>query len=168
MNIKILIIIINCYIIISISSALFAQTPENEDNLRSASPLSNEFNGSMNSNWQIIPEDLLASWGVGDQKMLSSQIDYETSGSRHYIEFNAEADNGINYSAGIKGGGFGYGYYEIEARVIRNQGSNSGLWPAFWTLKGSCADGFYEEIDIFEPGVCQENNNEHFKYRFWL
>jgi Glycosyl hydrolases family 16 len=41
------------------------------------------------------------------------------------------------------------GYVQIEAKVP----GGAGLWPGFWMLPGSSADGPNDEIDIFEGGA---------------
>lgn len=44
---------------------------------------------------------------------------------------------------------FKYGYLEINAKAPQ---FNNAFWPAFWTWDDSCANNWYNEIDIFENG----------------
>ena len=105
-----------------------------------------------------------------DHKILRTGAEMEDG--RFFLRLVAERVNGVSYTGGIETGfekgyiGLGYGYYEIEARVLQTPEIVSGLWPAFWTIHGGkpsqpTPNCWYEEIDIFEPANCQVRANKH-------
>ncbi|MCF8404140.1 MAG: glycoside hydrolase family 16 protein [Bacteroidales bacterium] len=71
---------------------------------------------------------------------------------------------------------FFYGYYEIDARVVKGDQSmdSVGLWPAFWwhhaedTMQdcNPTSKFWSEEVDIFEPGACQVKYNKT-AFHYW-
>jgi hypothetical protein len=147
---------------------VMAQTPQTDPHWIMNNTFSDEFNGYRKNCWfDLTPS---AHWGM--EVFRSQNIQYGTENNRTFLRLVAEMVNGTAYSGGIETGfekgysGLGYGYYEIEAIVLRSQGINSGLWPAFWTIhswkpSNNPPPYWYEEIDIFEPGSCQVNNKEH-------
>ena len=149
-----------------------AQTPQTDQHWIKNNTFSDEFNGSKTNIWYEMSGGPL--WG--SQFCRPQNILFGTEGSRSFLRFKAEMENGTPYSGGIWTGynvysgyghnGLGYGYYEIEARVIQTPGIVSGLWPAFWMQHENFTPPYwYEELDIFEPNNCQvQNNNHHVTY----
>jgi len=129
---------------------------------------SDEFDGNRNANW------LEKRGEAGGAISIPQNITYGSENERQFIRFIGEIVNGIPYTGGIVTGrtlsghlGLGYGYYEIEARVLQTPGIQSGLWPAFWIWHQSYTSPYwYEELDIFEPNNCEVKANQHHVH-FW-
>ncbi|MCL2682870.1 MAG: family 16 glycosylhydrolase [Bacteroidales bacterium] len=158
-NILIYLLLLNAY-------GVMAQTPLTDSHWIMNNTFSDEFNGSRKNIWSNLTG---SGWGI--ETFRSQNIQYGSENGRTFLRLVAEMVNGIAYTGGIETGfekgylGLGYGYYEIEARVLRTSGISSGLWPAFWTIHSykptNSPPYWYEEIDIFEPTNCQINNKEH-------
>ena len=148
-------------------SGVMAQIPQTDPHWTVNNTFSDEFNGSKKNIWGEFTPANNHQWGI--ENFRSQNIQYESEGGRTFLRLVAEMVNGIAYSGGMWTGyeegylGLGYGYYEIEARVLGTPDISSGLWPAFWTNQGSKNPPPYrrEEIDIFEPTNCQINNKKH-------
>ena len=143
-----------------------AQTPQTDSHWIMNNTFSDEFNSSMKNIWLIFNKK--ASWGSSYFRPQNIEFGYDND--REYIRFIGEMKNGIPYTGGIVLGphyngitGLGYGYYEIEARLLQTSGIISGLWPTFWTHHSSTnpPPHWNEEIDIFEPNNYQVRRNEH-------
>ena len=156
--------------IINIYGIIISQTPQTDPHWIMNNIFSDEFNGSRKSIWQNY--GLYDSLGSAIHRPQNIQYGIETESGRNFLRFIAEVENGTIYSGGIRTGlefggylGLGYGYYEIEARVLQTPNIVSGLWPAFWTQHSykptNSPPYWYEEIDIFEPCNCQVRANEH-------
>ena len=145
-----------------------AQTPQTDQNWVKNNTFSDEFDGLKKNVWYDFTGGPL--WG--SQIFRTQNILFGSENDRDFLRFIAEMVNGTPYSGGIWTGystysgsgilGLGYGYYEIEARVIQTSGIVSGLWPAFWIQHENFTYPYwYEEMDIFEPDNCQVRNNNH-------
>jgi len=156
---------------------VLAQTPHTDPHWIVNTKFSDEFDGNKNAIWQEYKlTDFLGS-ALGDP----ANIQYGTENQRTYIRFIAEMKNGTPYSAGVRVGlnygnqlsshpGLGYGYYEIEGRLLQTPNIQSGLWPAFWLQHGNNVQKpyWYEELDIFEPDNCQvRENNHHVSFHYY-
>lgn len=151
---------------------VMAQTPYTDQNWILNNTFSDEFNGSKKDVWIDFHNENY--WG--SQIFLRQNIQFESEHGRAFLRLKAEMENGTPYSGGMYTGysvysntglyGLGYGYYEIEARVIQTPNIVSGIWPAFWMQHANFSYPFwYEEMDIFEPDYCQViNNNHHVTY----
>ena len=154
-----LLLIINIY-------GVIAQTASTDPHWTKNNTFSDEFNGTRNAIWQNMEGK--APWGSSFFTL--DNIGYGIENGRHFIRFVGEMVNGTPYTGGIRVGhdfggydGLGYGYYEIEARVLQTPNIVSGLWPAFWLQHGgkNPPPYWYEELDIFEPNNCQMRRYEH-------
>jgi hypothetical protein len=154
-----LLLIINIY-------GVIAQTASTDPHWTKNNTFSDEFDGSMKDIWQ----DLTGtgqSWG--SETFRPQNIQFGSEGTRSFLRLVANMENGIPYTGGMWTGfevgylGLGYGYYEIEARVLQTPNIVSGLWPAFWLQhEGKNPPPYwYEELDIFEPNNCQMRRYEH-------
>lgn len=146
---------------------MIAQTPLNDNSWEKVNTYSDNFNLTKHSNWFELTG---SHWGIGIFR--TTEIKFSSEGSRQYLQLEARAESGTYYTGGIgiheNGSPFGYGYYEIEARLNPQSGIQTGFWPAFWTVK-SWKTGppyWYEEIDIFEPGACEVLDGTH-QVGFW-
>jgi len=157
-NLLIYLLLINIY-------GVMAQTPQTDLHWTLNSTFSDEFNGVRKNIWQDMSGPSI--WG--SETFLPQNIQYGIEGNRSFLRLVAEIINGVPFTGGIGTGysngylGLGYGYYEIEARVLETPDIVSGIWPAFWTIHASKNPPpyWYEEIDIFEPANCSVRNNEH-------
>lgn len=134
----------------------YSQTPLNDKSWIKDNYYSDDFNLSRKSFWANLTG---SKWGIGIFR--NTEIKFASENGKQYLKLNARAENGVYYTGGIIVPGsispFGYGYYEIEARVSPVSGIQTGIWPAFWTHRPnySSAPYIYDEIDIFEPGACE-------------
>lgn len=149
--------------------SLIAQTPLNDDSWEKVNSYSDNFNLSKNSNWFELTGDEFK-WGI--EIFRTNEVNFGSEGSMQYLKLEARAESGTYYTGGIgiheSESPFGYGYYEIEARLNPQSGIQTGFWPAFWTIKGwkSGPPYWYEEIDIFEPNACEVLDGTH-QVGFW-
>jgi beta-glucanase (GH16 family) len=148
---------------------VMAQTPSTDPHWAKNNIFSDEFNRTRNAVWH----DKLGAAGSAISR--PQNILYGTADGRQYIRFIGEMVNGTPYTGGIETGrlitghlGLGYGYYEIEARLLQTPNIVSGLWPAFWLWHhDNTPPCWYEELDIFEPGRCRVSANNHgVKYHY--
>ena len=128
---------------------VMAQTPATDKNWAKNNTFSDEFNGTRNANWLD-----MTGTGWGSETFRPQNITYGSENERQFIRFVGEIVNGTPYTGGINTGrtlsghfGLGYGYYEIEARVLQTPNIKSGLWPAFWLWHlDNTPPCWYEEI----------------------
>ena len=144
---------------------VIAQTASTDPHWTKNTKFSDEFDGNINSNWRDMEGP--STWG--SETFRPQNIGYGIENEREFIRFVGEMENGVPYTGGIKTGrtssghsGLGYGYYEVEARLLQMPNIISGLWPTFWLQQGSVSPPcWYEELDIFEPINCQVRENNH-------
>jgi len=151
---------------------LFGQSPLFDSNWILNAQLSDEFNNTTTVNWQDIVGGPF--WGISYFE--ADNIGYGIEGSRSYLSLIADRYGTTYYTGGVRAGsdyggvlGYGYGYYEIEAKIINtNNQLQNGLMPTFWftngqklPLDGTLPPYWYEEVDIFEPNACQVENDDH-------
>jgi len=113
---------------------VMAQTPSIDPHWVKNNKYSDEFNGTRNAIWRD-----MTGKGWGSETFRPQNIQYGTENGRQFIRFVGEMVNGTPYTGGISTGpwtgtslGLGYGYFEIEARLLQTPNIVSGLWPAFW------------------------------------
>ena len=150
---------------------LLSQTPSTDSHWLINDIFSDEFNGTRKNIWNDLNTNLDSTIQWGSEFFRPQNIIYGTDNGKIFLRLVAEIVNGTPYTGGIRTGfeddylGLGYGYYEIEARVLQKVNIVSGLWPAFWTIHSGKSsqpipNKWYEEIDIFEPNNCQVRANQ--------
>ena len=101
-----------------------------------------------------------------DEMILKTQMNPKTfkGKSLHYNSELTELEIPIGVGLISSVDGFGYGYFEIEAKLP----TGKNLWPAFWM---SPFESWPPEIDVFEGYTKNRNNYFHFDLKnpfgFW-
>ena len=145
---------------------VMAQTPHTDPHWIRNDILSDEFDGFKKNIWK----EFSGLEMLGSAFPLSDNIQYGNDNGRDFLRFFANVENGNIYSGGLVMGpgfngiyGLGYGYYEVEARVLQTPNIVSGIYPAFWMQQGNNGiyPYWYEELDIFEVNNCEVRTNKH-------